>query len=54
MAGIAAGDAPLVALPHAPFDVRLYWTSFYRDRPFFGELDQWAAPRREASFRRAE
>ena len=28
----------------APFDIRLYWTSFYRDQPFFGELDQWAAP----------
>ena len=43
--------APLVALPSAPFDIKLYWTSFYRDQRFFGELDQWAAPRREPAFR---
>ena len=43
--------APLVVLPSAPFDIKLYWTSFYRDQPFFAELDQWAAPRREPAFR---
>ncbi len=36
---------PLVNLPTQPFDIRLYWSSFYSGQPFYGELDQWAAPR---------
>jgi uncharacterized protein YraI len=37
--------APLVGLPTAPFDVRLYWNSYYSGQPFYSEIDQWAAPR---------